>query len=78
MKKQYDVIIVGAGPMGIFTAYELILKAPNKSVLLIEQGHDIYHRYCPIKDKKIEIISASTMMIISGCKRPKRIMTTEF
>ena len=54
MKNKYDVVIVGAGPMGIFTAYELILKAPEKSVLLIEQGHDIYHRYCPIKNKRIE------------------------
>ena len=54
MKNKYDVVIVGAGPMGIFTAYELVLTAPKKSVLLIEQGHDIYHRYCPIKNKRIE------------------------
>lgn len=54
MDKNYDVIIVGAGPMGIFTAYELIEKAPNKKVLLVEQGHDIYSRYCPIKHKKID------------------------
>lgn len=45
---KYDVIIVGAGPMGIFTAYELMEKAPNKKVLLIDKGHDIYDRKCPI------------------------------
>ena len=76
MKKQYDVIIVGAGPMGIFTAYELILKAPNKSVLLIEQGHDIYHRYCPIKDKKIDKCPVDKFGN-SGCK-PCCSMTSGF
>ena len=53
MNKQYDVIIVGAGPMGIFTAYELMNKCPEKKVLVIEQGHDIYSRKCPILMKKI-------------------------
>lgn len=53
MNNQYDIIIVGAGPMGIFTAYELMLKNPDKHVLVIEQGHDIYSRNCPIHNKKI-------------------------
>ncbi len=52
MEKQYDVIIVGAGPMGIFTAYELMDKCPEKKVLVIEQGYDIYNRRCPILLKK--------------------------
>ena len=51
-KEKYDVIIVGAGPMGIFTAYEFMVKAPEKKVLLIEQGYDIYSRHCPILLKK--------------------------
>ncbi|MDD4212864.1 MAG: NAD(P)/FAD-dependent oxidoreductase [Bacilli bacterium] len=46
--KKYDVIIVGAGPMGIFTTYELIQKAPNLKVLLIDKGHDLSARRCPI------------------------------
>ena len=37
MHDKYDVI-VGAGPAGIFTALELIEKAPNLSVLIIEKG----------------------------------------
>lgn len=53
IKEKYDVIIVGAGPMGIFTAYELMLKSPKKKVLLIDQGHDIYSRKCPILMKKL-------------------------
>jgi len=54
MKKNYDVIVVGAGPAGIMTCYELYLKAPDKSVLLIDKGHDVMYRHCPIKDKKIK------------------------
>jgi uncharacterized FAD-dependent dehydrogenase len=54
MDSRYDVIVVGAGPAGIFTCYELSLKMPNAKVLLIDKGHDIYLRNCPILQKKIE------------------------
>jgi uncharacterized FAD-dependent dehydrogenase len=54
MKTNYDVIVVGAGPAGIFTCYELTLKMPEANVLLIDKGHDIYKRNCPILQKKIE------------------------
>ena len=54
MQKTYDVIIVGAGPMGIFTAYELVNLDPNKKVLLVDRGNDIYHRTCPILQKKVK------------------------
>ncbi len=54
MDTNYDVIVVGAGPAGIFTCYELTLKMPNAKVLLIDKGHDIYRRNCPILQKKIE------------------------
>lgn len=53
MKDNYDVIVVGAGPAGIFTCYELYAKAPNLNVLLIDKGFDIYSRHCPILEKKI-------------------------
>ena len=52
--KNYDVIIVGSGPAGIFTAYELIEKQPELNVLLIEKGSDIYQRRCPILEKKLK------------------------
>ena len=48
MEKKYDVILVGAGPVGIFAAYELMTKAPNLKVLLVDKGPDIYNRRCPI------------------------------
>ena len=51
-KNNYDIIIVGAGPMGIFTAYELLRKDSSLNVLLVEQGYDIYNRRCPILMKK--------------------------
>lgn len=44
---MYDVIIVGAGPSGIMTAYELIQKNKKTKILLIEQGHSIKNRFCP-------------------------------
>lgn len=50
---KYDVIVVGAGPAGIFTCYELTLKAPHLRVALIDKGHDIYRRNCPILEEKI-------------------------
>jgi len=57
MEKQeiYDIIIVGAGPMGYFTAYEAIVKNPKLKVLLLERGRDIYHRTCPILEKKLKM-----------------------
>ncbi|WP_243385142.1 NAD(P)/FAD-dependent oxidoreductase [Bacillus kexueae] len=54
MKKHYDVIVVGAGPAGIFASYELTRKLSGGNVLLIDKGHDIYKRNCPILQKKIE------------------------
>ncbi len=45
MKK--DVVIVGAGPAGIFTALELIRKGSGKSILIIEKGRSVENRRCP-------------------------------
>ena len=65
--KKYDAIIIGAGPMGIFTAYELMLKSPEYKVLLVDKGQDIYHRVCPIISKKIKQCPKD-MYGNSGCK----------
>lgn len=45
--KKYDVIIVGAGPAGIFTAYELVNESADLKILILEKGRDIYKRKCP-------------------------------
>ncbi len=44
---KYDVIIVGAGPAGIFTAMEMIRKGSNKKILIIEKGKPVEQRRCP-------------------------------
>ena len=54
MKDFYDVIIVGAGPAGVMCAYELAEKNAQLKILLLDKGHDIYTRKCPIMDKKID------------------------
>lgn len=54
MENYYDVIIVGAGPAGAMCAYELAEKGKNFKILLVDKGHDIYMRKCPIMDKKID------------------------
>lgn len=51
--QAYDVLIVGAGPSGIFAAYELMHLDPNKKVLLIDKGHNIFNRSCPILEEKL-------------------------
>ena len=45
--ENYDVIIIGAGPSGIFCAYELIHTRPELKVLMIEKGRRIENRQCP-------------------------------
>nr|WP_275422658.1 NAD(P)/FAD-dependent oxidoreductase [Paenibacillus mucilaginosus] len=49
------MIVVGAGPAGIFACYEMTLKHPEAKVLLVDKGHDIYKRSCPILEEKIRL-----------------------
>ncbi|MFY9378914.1 MAG: FAD-binding protein, partial [Acutalibacteraceae bacterium] len=42
-----DVVIVGAGPAGIFTALEMIRNGSNKNILIVEKGQSIEKRSCP-------------------------------
>ena len=64
---KYDVIIVGAGPGGIFSAYELIRLNPELKVGVFESGHELKKRKCPIDGNKIKsCISCSSCSIMSG------------
>lgn len=49
---NYDIIIIGAGPSGIFCAYELIEKRPDLRILMIEKGRPIEKRVCPKRTTK--------------------------
>lgn len=53
MNNKYDVIIIGAGPSGIFCAYELIEKRPDMRVLVVEKGRSIEKRACPKRKTKV-------------------------
>ena len=64
---KYDVIIVGAGPGGIFAAYELVQKKPELKVGIFESGHSLSKRKCPIDGEKIKTcINCKTCSIMSG------------
>lgn len=52
-RNMYDVIIIGAGPSGIFCAYELMQKRPDLKVLMLEKGRSIEKRTCPKRKTKV-------------------------
>ena len=64
---NYDVIIIGAGPGGIFSAYELTQLNPNLKVAVFEAGHALNKRRCPIDGEKVKsCISCKSCSIMSG------------
>ena len=64
---NYDVIIIGAGPGGIFSAYELTEKRPDLKVAVFEAGHELCKRKCPIDGDKIKsCIGCKSCSIMSG------------
>ena len=64
---KYDVIIVGAGPGGIFSAYELATLNPELKVAVIEAGNELKKRRCPIDGDKVKsCIGCKSCAIMSG------------
>ena len=64
---NYDVIIIGAGPGGIFSAYELMQLNPELKVAVFEAGHALHKRHCPIDGDKIKsCIHCKSCSIMSG------------
>lgn len=65
--KDYDVIIIGAGPGGIFSAYELINKHSDLKIAVFEAGNELAKRKCPIDGDKVKsCIQCKTCAIMSG------------
>ena len=64
---NYDVIIVGAGPGGIFSAYELTKKRPDLKIAVFESGNPLNKRRCPIDGVKVKsCINCKCCSIMSG------------
>lgn len=64
---KYDVIIIGAGPGGIFSSYELVKLRPDLKIGVFETGNPLEKRKCPIDGKKItSCIGCKTCAIMNG------------
>lgn len=64
--KDFDVIIIGAGPGGIFASYEFCKKSDLK-VAVFEKGHELLKRHCPIDGEKVKsCINCGECSIMSG------------
>lgn len=67
LKTNYDVVIIGGGIGGIMTAYRLTEKNPDLKVAIIEKGHDIEGRVCPIVAKKTDkCVNCKSCAIMEG------------
>ncbi len=63
----YDIIIVGAGPGGIFSAYELTKLRPELKIAVFDAGHALSKRRCPINGTTVKsCINCKTCSIMSG------------
>lgn len=63
---MYDVVIIGAGPAGLFSAYELCKNNKNLKILLLDKGKFAKNRICPIAKSKGECINCTPCQILSG------------
>ncbi len=64
---MYDVIIIGAGTGGIFSAYELMKQDENLKIAVFDAGHSLEQRHCPIDGEKVKsCISCKTCAIMNG------------
>ncbi len=85
MIKNYDLAIIGGGIGGIMTAYRAIKNNPNFKVVILEKGHSIEKRKCPILDKKVETcVKCKSCAIMEGMAGAgafsdgKYVITTEY
>ena len=65
MAGNYDVVIVGGGPAGIFAALELS-RVTGLSILLVEKGRDISERRCPVRDTDRSCTECSPCNVVCG------------
>lgn len=64
---KYDIIIIGGGPGGIYSAYELVKGNPALKIALFEAGHALEKRHCPIDGEKVKsCVGCKSCSIMSG------------
>ena len=63
---MYDVIIVGAGPAGLFSAYELLENNPKLKVAMLDRGAKADKRTCPMNKNKTSCANCNPCAILSG------------
>ena len=61
-----DVVIIGAGPAGLFTAFELIDSNPKLKITLLDKGLLACNRHCPMNEKKIPCVNCNPCNIMAG------------
>ena len=62
-ENQFDVIIIGAGPSGIFCAYELIRQKPDMKILMLEKG-------VPLKNGRVQNVPPKPVSAVSHVPLP--------
>ena len=63
---KYDVVIIGAGPAGLFSAYELVTKNKKLKVALLDRGSCVKNRMCPMNKLKTTCKNCNPCAILSG------------
>ena len=66
MYMKYDVAIIGAGPAGLFAAYELITKNKKLKIVLMDRGSNVANRVCPMNKNKVPCQNCNPCAILSG------------
>ncbi len=63
---KYDVVIIGAGPAGLFSAYKLISENSNLKIAILDQGFNVDKRVCPMNKLKVPCQNCKPCAILSG------------
>lgn len=63
---MFDVVIIGAGPAGLFSAYELLNSNKNLKIAIFDKGSKTKNRRCPMNEQKIACVNCKPCGILSG------------
>ena len=63
---KYDVVIIGAGPAGLFSAYELISKNKDLKIAVLDKGSRVKNRVCPMNKMGIPCQNCNPCAILAG------------